>query len=46
MTEIFSELRIEDLKKETSMVILAEFMDKLLKKDELTEVYEYYHCQF
>ena len=40
--KIFSELRIEDLKKETGMAILVEFMDKLFKKDELTEVYEYY----
>ena len=40
--KIFSELKIEHLKKEIGMTTLVEFMDKLFKKDELTEVYEYY----
>ena len=39
---IFSELKIENLKNETGMATLVEFMDKLFKKDELTEAYEYY----
>ena len=40
--KIFSDLKIEGLEKETGMAALVEFMDKLFKKDELTEVYEYY----
>ena len=39
--EIFNELEIEVLKKETGMATLIEFMGKLFKKNELTEVYEY-----
>ena len=40
--KIFCELKIDNLKKETGMETLVEFINKLFKKDELTEMYEYY----
>ena len=40
--KIFSELKLEDLNKEDGMVTLITFLDKLYKKDPLTNVYEHY----
>ena len=40
--KVFSELKIEDLKKEDGVDTLVCFLDDIFKKDELTEVYEHY----
>lgn len=40
--KLFNELKIEELNTDGGMALLIGFMDKLFKKDELTQVYERY----
>ena len=40
--KLFNEMKIEELNSENGMQLLISFMDKLFKRDELTQVYERY----